>query len=475
MDWKNHKILCSSFNNPKPKTDRPDGFLRRGLFFPGGSEPAQFVWVECWTKTEGTWPVDMFDPNVYFGGRLPERHYFSDHNPVQARDVTRDNFEFGMQFYCLDLTVGEPPNLGLRTMTRGQACAPNLRGPILVLRTQKGRSEDSYTDIDMRDVRNAADGFSWMYRKRTHMTPPFAQDDLLAQRVLVTGCLCPQHLAELGTRARFTQFAFNGYDVIFAAGGSGIANLLGIPLFLRTAETPRSGEDGRHNKEAMLLMRDITSTTVGSIPLGECFRNREFIGEKGFGSSPDLWNGTETGSVWIARADGIPLLAEHIEALCAYIENRVEPQLFESIVGLEAGAAVPQREALLNSITKADFLDFFNTFKAEKAVVNTTWASETPAYILSLLTSIGGVTGYVRTGSVPSIAAGLTVGALYGLGGYRISKRQPYGVELALLASILLAGSSIPRAIKTGKPLPAGLSVLAATGLFVYGKAFMGQ
>ncbi|KAK5445204.1 hypothetical protein LTS15_010295 [Exophiala xenobiotica] len=102
-------------------------------------------------------------------------------------------------------------------------------------------------------------------------------------------------------------------------------------------------------------------------------------------------------------------------------------------------------------------------------------ASETPAYILSALTSIGGVTGYVRTGSVPSIAAGLTVGALYGLGGYRISKRQPYGVELALLASILLAGSSIPRAIKTGKPLPAGLSVLAATGLFVYGKAFMGQ
>ena len=61
----------------------------------------------------------------------------------------------------------------------------------------------------------------------------------------------------------------------------------------------------------------------------------------------------------------------------------------------------------------------------------------------------------------------------YGLGGYRISKRQPYGVELALLASVLLAGSSIPRAIKSGKPLPAGLSVLAVTGLLVYGRAFM--
>lgn len=34
------------------------------------------------------------------------------------------------------------------------------------------------------------------------------------------------------------------------------------------------------------------------------------------------------------------------------------------------------------------------------------------ALILGALTAGGGVTGYVRTGSVPSIAAGLTVGAL---------------------------------------------------------------
>lgn len=39
-------------------------------------------------------------------------------------------------------------------------------------------------------------------------------------------------------------------------------------------------------------------------------------------------------------------------------------------------------------------------------------ANENPAYILSLLTSVGGVVGYARTGSVPSIVAGLTVGAL---------------------------------------------------------------
>lgn len=93
------------------------------------------------------------------------------------------------------------------------------------------------------------------------------------------------------------------------------------------------------------------------------------------------------------------------------------------------------------------------------------------AYILAALTAGGGITGYVRAGSVPSLAAGCTVGALYALGGYRIQNRQTYGVELALLASIVLAGSSIPRALRTQKPLPMGLSAVAAFGLYNFGMA----
>lgn len=37
---------------------------------------------------------------------------------------------------------------------------------------------------------------------------------------------------------------------------------------------------------------------------------------------------------------------------------------------------------------------------------------ETPAFILGLLTAGGGITGYVRTGSLPSVIAGVTVGTL---------------------------------------------------------------
>lgn len=92
-------------------------------------------------------------------------------------------------------------------------------------------------------------------------------------------------------------------------------------------------------------------------------------------------------------------------------------------------------------------------------------------YILASLTAGGGTIGYIRTGSIPSVAAGVTVGALYALGAYRISQKQPYGVELALLASVVLAGSSIPRAIKSQKSLPIGLSLLASFGMWTYASA----
>ncbi|KAH8766992.1 transmembrane proteins 14C-domain-containing protein [Hyaloscypha finlandica] len=97
---------------------------------------------------------------------------------------------------------------------------------------------------------------------------------------------------------------------------------------------------------------------------------------------------------------------------------------------------------------------------------------ETPAFILGALTAGGGTFGYIKTGSVPSIAAGVTVGVLYLIGGYRIQTKQTYGVELALLASVVLAGSSIPRALKSQKPLPTGLSLLALYGLYTFGNAF---
>lgn len=95
----------------------------------------------------------------------------------------------------------------------------------------------------------------------------------------------------------------------------------------------------------------------------------------------------------------------------------------------------------------------------------------TPALTLSLLTSLGGLIGYARTGSIPSIAAGLTIGALYLYSYMRLRTGEPWGDEIALLASVVLGGSSVPRVIKTGgrKVVPIGLGGLAIYGGWVFG------
>ncbi|CEJ95108.1 Putative UPF0136 domain protein [[Torrubiella] hemipterigena] len=100
---------------------------------------------------------------------------------------------------------------------------------------------------------------------------------------------------------------------------------------------------------------------------------------------------------------------------------------------------------------------------------------DTISYVLATLTAGGGIMGYARTKSLPSIIAGSAVGILYGIGGYRIQNREPYGVELSLLASIVLGGSAIPRAIRLKKPVPIVLSIISTFGMFTYGKAYKNQ
>lgn len=97
---------------------------------------------------------------------------------------------------------------------------------------------------------------------------------------------------------------------------------------------------------------------------------------------------------------------------------------------------------------------------------------ETSAYVLGFLTASGGIYGYIKTGSIPSITAGISIGLLYLSAGFFIQARQPVGVPEALFASVILAGSSIPRAIKTQKPTPIGLSALALYGLYTFSSQY---
>ncbi|KAI8058901.1 transmembrane proteins 14C-domain-containing protein [Thamnidium elegans] len=87
--------------------------------------------------------------------------------------------------------------------------------------------------------------------------------------------------------------------------------------------------------------------------------------------------------------------------------------------------------------------------------------SHHPTYTLAGLCAVGGVVGFAKTRSMPSLIAGLGVGALYGAAGYLIQQNKDYGHETAVAATTLLGGAMIPRAIKTRKPVPIALSVIS--------------
>eukprot|EP01132_Coremiostelium_polycephalum_P004589 gene4589-5728_t len=84
-------------------------------------------------------------------------------------------------------------------------------------------------------------------------------------------------------------------------------------------------------------------------------------------------------------------------------------------------------------------------------------------YTLAALTLGGGIIGYVKGKSLPSLIAGTTFAVLYtGLG--ELIKTEPQlGHGLTAALSLVLAGTMGRRALKTKKMMPAGaVSVLGA-------------
>jgi uncharacterized membrane protein (UPF0136 family) len=88
--------------------------------------------------------------------------------------------------------------------------------------------------------------------------------------------------------------------------------------------------------------------------------------------------------------------------------------------------------------------------------------------VFSILTIAGGIIGYVKAGSVPSIVAGAITGILLLAAAFLLPDHQVAGLVVGLITSLLLAGQFIPKFIRTGKAMPAGLmSILSAIGIIM--------
>ncbi|KAJ3019041.1 hypothetical protein NUW54_g187 [Trametes sanguinea] len=94
-----------------------------------------------------------------------------------------------------------------------------------------------------------------------------------------------------------------------------------------------------------------------------------------------------------------------------------------------------------------------------------------PAFVMGTLCIVGGLTGFARTRSIPSLVAGVGVGALYLWSADSLRKGTANGLEAALgerVCAFVL--SSAPRAAKG--PVPAVLTVTSAASAYYYGKTF---
>ena len=88
--------------------------------------------------------------------------------------------------------------------------------------------------------------------------------------------------------------------------------------------------------------------------------------------------------------------------------------------------------------------------------------------IFGALTIIGGVIGYVKAQSVPSIVAGAITGVLLLIAGLILPQNRTAGLATSLIVSLLLAAQFVPKLIRTGKIMPAGvMSVLSVIGIVI--------
>ena len=88
--------------------------------------------------------------------------------------------------------------------------------------------------------------------------------------------------------------------------------------------------------------------------------------------------------------------------------------------------------------------------------------------VFGILTIAGGIIGYVRAGSMPSIIAGSISGILLIVAAFLLPDHLVAGLVVCLVVSLLLAGQFIPKLIRTGKAMPAGMmSVLSVIGIIM--------
>jgi len=122
----------------------------------------------------------------------------------------------------------------------------------------------------------------------------------------------------------------------------------------------------------------------------------------------------------------------------------------------------------LDSLQNRNTSSMNNNPTAIDKPTNTFFGIEMPLDVYSAIYAgtvlAGGVIGYAKAGSKPSLIAGITFGSLLGIGTYMTSVNIN-NYHLTLGTSAVLAGVMAKRSISSGKFMPAGLISALSTAM----------
>ncbi|CAL1683355.1 unnamed protein product [Lasius platythorax] len=89
-----------------------------------------------------------------------------------------------------------------------------------------------------------------------------------------------------------------------------------------------------------------------------------------------------------------------------------------------------------------------------------------PAFAYAAAVAGGGILGYVKSSSIPSLAAGLLFGSILGYGAYQTSQDQT-NVAVLLGTSTALGGLMGYRFYNSGKIMPAGVIAMLSAAMII--------
>ncbi len=113
-------------------------------------------------------------------------------------------------------------------------------------------------------------------------------------------------------------------------------------------------------------------------------------------------------------------------------------------------------------------LDSLGVLAYESGEANKMGAAKIYFIVFGILTIAGGVVGYVKAGSVASIVAGGITGVLLLVAALLLPEYRIVGLATACIVSLLLAAQFVPKFLRTGRVMPAGMmSILSVIGIIV--------